>query len=240
MRKGQRIVRGQGLAAYIESKIERVGDCWLWQGGTWPSGRGRAHWERRPRQAHKLAFELAGQIAPGFELLRLCHETRCVRPEHFESLPKWQAYVRANVMLDERGCWRWGQALLSNGYGYAKGEVGKARRLAHRLSYEAFVGAIPEGLQIDHLCRVRDCVNPAHLEPVTCRINVLRGEGITARNAAVTHCPKGHAYTVENTKKERNGSRKCRQCVAAYQKVYQRGYYLRRRAAAAMVKVGLL
>jgi hypothetical protein len=69
----------------------------------------------------------------------------------------------------------------------------------HRLAYEVFVGPIPDGLQIDHLCRQRACCNPDHLEAVTCRVNLLRGDTITAREAATTHCPQGHEYTEANT-----------------------------------------
>lgn len=106
-------------------------------------------------------------------------------------------------------CWLWTGYIADTGYGqFASGHT----RLAHRISYQLVVGPIPEGLQIDHLCRVRHCVNPLHLEPVTQRENLLRGETITARNAAKTHCPRGHAYTAENTYVRPRGSRECRTC----------------------------
>lgn len=82
----------------------------------------------------------------------------------------------------------------------------------HRIMYEDFVGPIPVGLQIDHLCRNMRCVNPAHLEPVTGRQNTLRGVGPTAQNARKTHCVHGHEFTEDNTYVERGGGRHCREC----------------------------
>jgi hypothetical protein len=114
-------------------------------------------------------------------------------------------------------CWLWHGEVLRNGYGLAY--LGRApgrrlvRRLAHRLSYELAVGPIPKGLQIDHLCRVRNCVNPAHLEAVTPRVNVLRGDTITARNASKTACPRGHPYDEANTCRTLRGRRRCRTCA---------------------------
>lgn len=86
------------------------------------------------------------------------------------------------------GCWLW-KGATACGYGYFR------HRPAHRFAYELYRGPIPEGLQLDHLCRVRSCVNPSHLEAVTQGVNLHRGETIAARNAAKTHCPKGHEYT---------------------------------------------
>jgi hypothetical protein len=86
--------------------------------------------------------------------------------------------------------------------------------MAHRFSYEAYVGPIGAGLHIDHLCRVRSCVNPKHLEPVTQRVNTLRGEGRAALQLRVTHCPRGHEYTPDNIYLWR-GHRACRTCVLA-------------------------
>lgn len=89
--------------------------------------------------------------------------------------------------------------------------AGKTGRL-HRYVYEALVSEIPEGMELDHLCRVRHCCNPAHLEPVTPLENTMRGEGPTAVNARKTHCVHGHEFTPENTYIRPDGSRKCIAC----------------------------
>lgn len=109
-------------------------------------------------------------------------------------------------------CWEWQAYRNADGYGQFR--VGTQTCRAHRVSYEHFVGPIPEGLQLDHLCRNRGCVRPSHLEPVTGQENVVRGDGPTLlqeRNVATTHCPAGHEYTPENTHMW-SGWRYCRQC----------------------------
>lgn len=103
--------------------------------------------------------------------------------------------------VDENGCWVWSGARDRHGYG----KFGHNSALAHRWSYENFVGPIPAGLHLDHLCRVRACVNPAHLEPVTNAENVRR------RNEQRTHCIRGHAFDDENTYRSK-GRRACRAC----------------------------
>lgn len=124
-----------------------------------------------------------------------------------------QTTARARIMqrTDRSGnCWLWTGAL--DRHGYAAIKVDKRRHLAHRLAYELFVGPIPNGLVIDHTCRVRHCVNPDHLEPVTNRENLLRGEGFAAKNTAKTHCPQRHPYDDANTIIRRGGRRRCRTC----------------------------
>lgn len=83
---------------------------------------------------------------------------------------------------------------------------------AHRFAYELLVRPIPPGLVLDHECRVRHCVRPDHLTPVTNRENILRGVGASARCAAQTHCPAGHPYDEANTYVRPNGHRDCREC----------------------------
>jgi len=103
-------------------------------------------------------------------------------------------------------CWLFTGALSGNGYGYVS--VGHTRLVrAHRAVYEALVGSIPDGTELDHLCRRPACVNPAHLEPVTHRENMARGS-----QAHKTHCKHGHEFTPENTYIRPNGTRKCRAC----------------------------
>lgn len=107
------------------------------------------------------------------------------------------------------GCWQWIGAIGGRGYGRIKwrGEAVPS----YRLAYEALVGAVPEGLQLDHLCRNRACVNPAHLEPVTGAVNTLRGASFAAVNARKTHCKRGHEFTADNTYLWGH-SRICRAC----------------------------
>lgn len=116
----------------------------------------------------------------------------------------------AKVLVAESGCWEW-QASKCHGYGYVAwaGKLGRA----HRVAYQVLIAAIPSDRQIDHLCRNKACVNPAHMEVVTGRINTMRADGPSARNARKTHCPKGHEYTAENTWTWRN-QRYCRTCSA--------------------------
>lgn len=113
------------------------------------------------------------------------------------------------VRVADSGCWEWQGTLYPNGYGrfYDHGNHGVR---AHRWAYEAWVGPIPKGLVMDHLCRNRDCVNPLHLEPVTAKTNTNRGRRY---NAEKTHCKNGHEFDEVNTYKYGN-SRQCRQCHA--------------------------
>lgn len=116
-------------------------------------------------------------------------------------------------VIQESGCWDWVGGRDPDGYGvYKQGKqfVGRRSMRAHRWVYEQTKGFIPEGLQLDHLCRNRLCVNPAHLEPVTQQENIRRGlYGVTR-----THCPKGHEYTPENTYRHQGiGTKTCRECA---------------------------
>ncbi|MFJ3536996.1 HNH endonuclease signature motif containing protein [Streptomyces sp. NPDC090109] len=119
------------------------------------------------------------------------------------------------------GCWEWTAQIAH--HGYARYRVGHRSGRAHRVAYEALVGPIPMGLVLDHLCRVRHCVNPAHLEPVTNRENLLRGAGASLK----THCPKGHELKGENVAIHPRGNRYCRECHRAR----NRAWYARSRAA---------
>lgn len=107
-------------------------------------------------------------------------------------------------------CWLWtgGQ----KGAGYGRFSFKSEDILAHRFSYELFKGEIPIELEIDHLCRVRNCVNPDHLEAVTRKVNVLRGDSFSATNSKKTHCKQGHEFTPENTY-QYSKQRKCKTCT---------------------------
>lgn len=109
------------------------------------------------------------------------------------------------------GCWLW--TGYTNPKGYGRFMLNGRQVQVHRFAYEAEVGPIPEGLEIDHLCRTRNCVRPDHLEPVPGVVNLARGNGDPARNARKTHCKRGHEFTPENTWiSPTNGGRSCRAC----------------------------
>src|SRR5688572_14187578 len=114
----------------------------------------------------------------------------------------------ARYIVPGPGCWEWAGSIIGNGYGQIT--IGQRRIYAHRFVYERERGPIPIGLELDHLCRNKRCVNPDHLEPVTHAEN-MRRSGPGAGNAIKTHCPRGHAYTPMNTYVYMN-RRNCRTC----------------------------
>lgn len=113
-------------------------------------------------------------------------------------------------------CWEW--MASENGKGYGLFWDGQRMVYAHRFVYELEVGPIPEGFVLDHVrdrgCTRRNCVNPAHLEVVTNRENILRGSGASAQHARKTHCRKGHALVGENVYRApgQPNKRRCRRC----------------------------
>ncbi len=128
-------------------------------------------------------------------------------------------------VVAESGCWVWMGALTRWGYGIMT-DSDQQRRHSHKVAYELFKGPVPKGLELDHLCRVRCCVNPHHLEAVTHKENLKRGRDagfgslVASRvraelQRAQTHCHKGHEYTPENTRMYR-GKRRCKACGRAH------------------------
>ncbi len=156
-----------------------------------------------------------------------CSVTDCNRPRHERGLclmhyTRLRRHGDVNINLrpelsqteEERfwskvekteSCWIWTGYKDKLGYG----RFGKDR--PYRFAYTLLVGPIPPGLSLDHLCRNPSCVNPAHLEPVTHRTNVLRGINPMAQEARQMHCKRGHEFTPENTRLYR-GHRYCRAC----------------------------
>jgi len=123
--------------------------------------------------------------------------------------------------IPECGCWVWGNSLKGSGYA----QVGYGNRTsvaAHRVAYELKFGPVPEGLELDHKCRVPCCINPDHLEPVTHKVNMLRGalpaiareqvKRFHEGKRAQTHCKRGHEFTTVNTHIGKSGSRFCLEC----------------------------
>lgn len=113
------------------------------------------------------------------------------------------------------GCWLWtaGRAGGRGGYEYGHFWFAGRQRAAHRVAYELFIGPIPDGLTLDHLCEVKLCVNPAHLEPVTSGVNSSRSASNPSTiNAAKTHCKHGHPFSGDNLLLRPDGGRACREC----------------------------
>jgi hypothetical protein len=118
---------------------------------------------------------------------------------------------RIKVMTEvdaETGCWLWMATGTRLGYGWIK--VNDRPRQAHRVSYEAFVAPIPDGMTVDHLCFRPPCVNPDHLRLLTHAENAAN-----TSHARKTHCVNGHEYTADNTYRSPRGSRDCRTCIRA-------------------------
>ena len=148
--------------------------------------------------------------------------------------PEWEmsASERFWAKVDKHGpvceyapelgaCWLWKPATTPSGYGRFWSGVKNVS--AHRWAYKAEYGLIPEGLEIDHLCRTRNCVRAAHLEAVTHLVNTLRGEAPSALNAVKTHCAQGHEFSLWNTYVYPDGrARLCKICRQAAQRERRR------------------
>jgi HNH endonuclease len=122
----------------------------------------------------------------------------------------------------EGDCWEWMGTRKKNGYGTFGPPPGLSTRHVHRLAYEYLVGPIPDGLVIDHLCRVRHCVNPDHMEATTQSVNILRGAGPAlapyrdySQRVKQPACRNGHLYTENNTWHSKRGARVCKTCHKA-------------------------
>lgn len=216
-------------------------DCWIWIGTIDKQGYGRIQINRTSYNAHRFVYRfLVGDVPFGFKLLCKCME-HCVNPGHWELS---QRSGRKPKSIGERilqlveidkvsGCWRWIGRLDEKGYARITIRNGTSCRpkLAHRLSYEAFVGPIPETLDLDHQCHTsacpggracihRRCVNPNHLKPADRSENLGRGSGVgkvgraaaTKKQRAKKRCKHGHVYTADSLGLYESGTRKFRYC----------------------------
>lgn len=119
--------------------------------------------------------------------------------------------LRRRYVTEQNECWVWTGGIAKNGY--SKVRINNRYQSGHRAFYEHYKGPIPGGLQIDHLCRNKRCVNPDHLEAVTARVNTRRSDNLTARKARQTHCIRGHPLSGDNLYvTPKDGRRQCRIC----------------------------
>lgn len=156
-----------------------------------------------------------------------------------EARPEFDRFSEKYSIDPDSGCWNWtgskvgrtAKSPADRGMFYLGPGHEKTRMLAYRWSYEHFVGPIPDGLQIDHLCRNPTCVNPEHLKPVTARENVRRGTSHIAELMDSTHCPRGHALEGDNLYVGVDGGRRCKRCRLDRTREYEERNRERRRAA---------
>ena len=144
---------------------------------------------------------------PSVNSRTLCQLSYPGSGDHRTRLADLPPRVLAKIKPSSTGCWLWTGAIAGNGYG-SLGVDGRTRS-AHRYVYEQTVGAVPDGLTLDHLCRVRHCVRPEHLDPVPLAENLRRSPNFGANKTA---CPAGHPLDENNVLRNGNGNRYCRTC----------------------------
>jgi hypothetical protein len=139
-------------------------------------------------------------------------------PHTVDALP---ARFLAKVQVDDNGCWRWTASRTPAGYGrIGRGRRGEGWTIAHRFAYEHVFGPVPDGLELDHLCRVRHCANPWHVEPVTHAENVARGR----QGNGAGRCRAGrHQWTSDNIYVEGDGIQRCRPCRQEWERQQSEG-----------------
>lgn len=206
--------------------------CWTWTGGTFTTGKPRFILNGKCfLSAHVWSYErFIGPVPHAMVVDQTCNNPMCVRPEHLRlismkecvrlrrkprHIPPHERFA-SRYTVNEDGCWIWLGA-ARGAYGSFCYAAGRSMS-AHRWSYQHFVGQIPEGYQIHHLCRVPACVNPAHLTPLSPREHARLENPMIRRNVESDTCVHGHPWTPENTYNfitPRGGAgRCCRRCRA--------------------------
>jgi hypothetical protein len=226
-------------------KVDRRGpdECWIWLASTKRSLQGdnleygAFGMDRKVVPSHRFAYEL--QVGPIPKLATIYHECRnhlCMNPKHMKlrlkRAPAQRFWEKVGPHDDPNSCWLWQGATngiepLKYGSFRLQPQGGhKGTTSAHRFAYELLVGPVPKGMTLDHVkargCTSTLCVNPAHLEPVTNKVNILRGTGPCAVNARRQFCRKGHPFDEANTRITPSGGRVCRSCRNAYNRLVRK------------------
>jgi len=145
---------------------------------------------------------------------------KTLTPTRVVGTPEERFWAKVDASGD---CWEWTASKHKDGYGLFRPHSNETMTRAHQFAWTTLVGPVPEGLELDHLCRNPACVNPDHLEPVTHRENMRRTSATTVwvKKAARerTHCPQNHEYSGDNVIMD-GGYRKCRTCVNKRQNEY--------------------
>jgi hypothetical protein len=127
-------------------------------------------------------------------------------------IPIAERLERLSMPEPNSGCVLWLGHIDKYGYGRFTASASRQGRVAHLVAYETYVGPVPVGMELDHLCRNRACRAVWHLEPVTHQVNLLRGVGTAAKNAAKSECVNGHPFDETNTARPYRNHRHHRQC----------------------------
>jgi len=218
--------------------------CWEWVGSLNSNGYGQFSFLNKTYKSHRMSYMLYKGYIPNDKVIdHLCGNRLCCNPEHLEATTIKENNIRGNGGSSNFGsnrlkgkrlsiidrfysklsgnpvtqCWEFNGNPDADGYGYIRYRNFTYR--IHRFSYLLFQGEIPKNHVVDHLCKNRKCCNPEHLEAVSHKENMVRGD--TGRNnhqTLKTHCPKGHEYTDSNTYINPKGSRECRICKSINRK----------------------
>jgi hypothetical protein len=206
--------------ALFWAKVDKSCDHWRYTGACeQKTGRGKVAWYGTTTTASLVAWQLVRGTLPKGQLRNTCGHSFCCNPAHFRDTyeaPKrelpyderwWRRFrqrVREVVNVPELGaCWEYQRYI--DPAGYARISYQGESRYGHIVAYSIAKGPVPEGKELDHLCRVRHCCNPDHLEPVTHQVNCARSPihpffnaDLRGRYGRQTHCRRGHALTPEN------------------------------------------